>query len=334
MEKRRATERNHTVTHLVHHARRTVLGEHVHQAGSLVAPEYMRFDFTHFEKMSDEELLAVEAIVNEEILKNRPVNWQVMPIEEAKSLGAMALFGEKYGDHVRMVEVKDFSRELCGGTHVRATGEVGLFVLRAESAIAAGVRRLECMTGTVAREWLRGRALIATRSSSLLGCNEDEVVDRLERLLQERKTLESELRKIRQATSKGAVGKLALTAREISGIKVVATRIDAADVEELKQTADQLRDELRSGVGVLASALNGKAQFVCIVTKDLIERYQLKAGDIVREVAAVAGGSGGGSPHMALAGTKDASQIEAALGQVEKIIVELLRKLGPGRTPG
>jgi alanyl-tRNA synthetase len=334
VKKRRATERNHTVTHLVHHALRSVLGEHVHQAGSLVAPDYMRFDFTHFEKLSAEQIAAVEAIVNQEILRNRPVNWRVMPIEQAKALGAMALFGEKYGDQVRMVEVEDFSRELCGGTHVRATGEIGLFILRSEAAIAAGVRRMECLTGEAAREWLLERAAMVSHSSALLGCREEEVAERLERLLQERKALEVELRKLRNVSAKDLIGTLVAGAREVSGFRVAAARIDAANVDELKQAADLLRDGLQSGVGVLAAAMGEKVQFVCVVTKDLIEQRKLKAGDIVREVAAAAGGSGGGSPHMALAGAKDPARIDAALQQVESIVAGIMTKLEPGRIQG
>ncbi len=333
-ERRRATERNHTVTHLVHRALRTVLGEHVQQAGSLVAPDYMRFDFTHFEKMSAEQIRAVEDIVNREILQNRPVHWQVMPIEEAKALGAMALFGEKYGDEVRMVEVQDFSRELCGGTHVRATGEIGLFVLRGESAIAAGVRRLECLTGESARAWLQGRADIAAQSAVLLGCRDEEVVERLERLQQERKALEGEMRKLRHSTSRDIVGELVRGAHKVAGISVAAAQIEAAGVDELKQTADLLREGLQSGVGVLAAVIGDKVQFVCVVTKDLVEGRKLKAGDIVREIAAVAGGSGGGSPHMALAGARDAGKIAEALNGVEKIIAEMITRLEPGATQG
>jgi alanyl-tRNA synthetase len=332
--RRRATERNHTVTHLVHRALRTVLGEHVQQAGSLVAPDYMRFDFTHFEKMSAEQIRAVEESVNREILNNHPVQWRVMPIEEAKALGAMALFGEKYGDQVRMVEVKDFSRELCGGTHVRATGEIGLFVLRGESAIAAGVRRLECLTGESARAWLHGRADIAAQSAALLGCRDEEVIERLERLQQERKALEGEVRKLRQSGSRDIVADLVREAQEVSGIKVAAAQIEAEGVEDLKQTADLLQDGLQSGVGVLAAVIGEKVQFVCVVTRDLVETRRLKAGDIVREVAAVAGGSGGGSPHKALAGARDAGKITAALQQVEKIIAGMAKRLEPGATQG
>ncbi|HNW58838.1 MAG TPA: alanine--tRNA ligase [bacterium] len=331
VEKRRATERNHTVTHLVHHALRTVLGEHVHQAGSLVGPDYMRFDFTHFEKPDDEQLQAIARIVNAEILRNRPVRWQVMPIDEAKALGAMALFGEKYGDQVRMVEVEEFSRELCGGTHVHATGEIGLFVTRSESAIAAGVRRLECLTGQAALEWLLERTAAVSRSSALLGCREEEVPERIERLLQERKSLEGELRKLRQVSSRDSIAGLVQGAREVAGIRLVAARIDAAGIEELKQAADQLRELLQSGVGILAAAMGDKVQFVCVVTHDLIETRKLKAGDLVREIAAAAGGSGGGSPHMALAGARDPGRIDAALEQAPAILTGLLSRLEAGK---
>ena len=333
-EKRRATERNHTVTHLVHRALRTVLGEHVQQAGSLVAPDYMRFDFTHFEKMTNEQIQAVETIVNQEIVRNHPVSWRVMPIEQAKALGAMALFGEKYGDQVRMVEVNNFSRELCGGTHVRATGEIGLCIIRGESAIAAGIRRLEVLTGEAALAWFRGQAAIAAQSAAMLGCREEEIIERLGRLQQERKQLESDLRKLRQSSSKDVVGDLVKAAQEISGLRVVAARVEAAHVEELKQAADMLRDGLGSGVGVLASAAGEKVHFVCVVTRDVVDGRKLKAGDIVKSVASLAGGSGGGSPHMALAGAKDAGLIDAALAQVGSIVLEMLKKNEPGRTQG
>ncbi|HOT95844.1 MAG TPA: alanine--tRNA ligase [bacterium] len=331
VEKRRATERNHTVTHLLHHALRTVLGEHVHQAGSLVAPDYVRFDFTHFEKVGEEQLRTIETIVNQEILRNRPVHWQVMPIEQAKALGAMALFGEKYSDQVRMVEVQDFSRELCGGTHVRATGEIGLFILRAESAIAAGVRRLEGLTGQSARDYLLVRAAVVARSSALLGCREEEVADRLERLLQERKNLEGELRKLRQSSSRDLIGELVQGAKEVAGIRMVAAQIEAANVDELKEAADLLREGLQSGVGILATAMGDKVQFICVVTRDLVETRKLKAGDLVREVAAVAGGSGGGSPHMALAGARDPGRIADALNQAERILAGIIDRLESGK---
>ena len=321
--RRRATERNHTVTHLLHRALRAVLGEHVHQAGSLVAPDYMRFDFTHFEKMSEEQLDAIEAMVNAEIVKNHPVSWQVLPLDQAKALGAMALFGEKYGEEVRMVEVRDFSRELCGGTHVRATGEIGLFVIRSESAIAAGVRRLETLTGPAAFNWLRGRAALTSRSAALLGCRDEEVGDRLERLLQERKALEGELRKARTSGARDIVGELLQNVQEAAGLKLVAARAEAANVDELKQRADLLRDALGSGIGLLAAVIGDKVQLICVVTKDIVEGHGLRAGDIVKAVAAVAGGSGGGSPHMALAGARDAGKIDEALARAREIIIGL-----------
>jgi len=317
---RRATERNHTVTHLVHKALRTVLGEHVHQAGSLVHPDYMRFDFTHFEKVSEEDLLRIEQIVNEKILENRKVSWQIMPFDQAKEMGAMALFGEKYGEKVRVVEIEDYSRELCGGTHVRATGEIGEFIIVNETAVAAGIRRIETLTGMTALQFMRSRKSVVEVSSHLLGCQPDEVPQRLESLLEERKELEQELRKLRQKSSKSEIEQVLQHVDQVDGIKIVSAHINAKSIDELKQSGDFLRDKLGSGVGVLATVIGDKVNFVCIVTKDLIEKRNLKAGAIAKEVAAIAGGGGGGSPHMALAGAKDPAKVDMALAKVKEIV--------------
>ncbi|RPH98589.1 MAG: alanine--tRNA ligase, partial [Calditrichaeota bacterium] len=198
VERRRAAERNHTVTHLLHRALRSVLGDHVHQAGSLVHPDYMRFDFTHFERISATDLQKVESMVNEKILENRPTRWNLLSLEAAKSLGAIALFGEKYGDIVRMVEIDDYSRELCGGTHVRATGEIGEFVIVGETSIAAGIRRIEALTGKKAQTFLRSRLSILDQAAQVIGCPAEELVSRLNGLLEERKSIEQELKKLRQ----------------------------------------------------------------------------------------------------------------------------------------
>ncbi len=323
--KRRATERNHTVTHLLHRALRSVLGEHVHQAGSLVAPDYMRFDFTHFEKMSEAQLQAVEKMVNDSILENHPVHWRFLPLEKAKEMGAMALFGEKYGDEVRMVEVEGFSRELCGGTHVKATGEIGLFTVTSESAVAAGVRRIEAITGGVAYDHSRHKMRLVAETAEALGCREEEISERLLRILQERKVLEHEVKKLRQAGSRDVIAEIIGRAGEISGVRIATGRIEVAGIDELKQAADVLRDGIASGIGVLATVLDGKVSFVCIVTKDVTDARNLRAGDIVKQVAQIAGGSGGGSPHMALAGAKDPEKIDLALEKVEEIVKTLMQ---------
>jgi alanyl-tRNA synthetase len=319
-EKRRATERNHTVTHLVHRALRLVLGEHVHQAGSLVHPDYMRFDFTHFEKVTQENVRKIELVVNGEILKNHKVIWENLTFHQAKEKGAMALFGEKYGDQVRMVEVDDFSRELCGGTHVRNTGEIGEFIIMNESAVAAGIRRIECLTGLKAVEFLQSRVDVMNKVMTSLECRVEDIPKRVQNIVYESRQMEIELRKYRQQESKREIDRILTQVKIIDGIKVVAAQVTASDVEDLKQFADLLRDGLGSGVGVLASILNDKINFVCIVTKDLSDNKRLRAGEIVKEVASLAGGSGGGSPHMALAGAKEVAKLDAALSMVEEII--------------
>jgi alanyl-tRNA synthetase len=322
--KRRATERNHTVTHLLHRALKTVLGEHVHQAGSLVHPEHMRFDFTHFEKVTAEEMARVEEIVNEKILENRKVSWQILPLDEAKSRGAMALFGEKYDSTVRMVEVDDYSRELCGGTHVRATGEIGQFVIVAEAAVAAGIRRVETLTGMAAHNYLRSRDQMLSQAAEMIGTNPNEFKEKLGKLIDEKKVLEKEIKKLRQHSSGNVIEELVARAREIDGFKVVAEQVETNSVDDLKTFGDVLRDKLKSGVGVLGAVINDKANFICIVTKDLVDHKNLKAGDIVKEVALYANGGGGGAPHMALAGGKDVDKIALALSKVSEIIEKKL----------
>jgi len=323
-EKRRATERNHTVTHLLHKALRELLGDHVHQAGSLVHPDYMRFDFTHFERVSADEIHEIERRVNQKILENRATHWSILSIQEAKKRGATALFGEKYGDTVRMVEIENYSRELCGGTHVRATGEIGQFVIINESAVAAGVRRFECLTGEKANRYLISRNETLQQAAILLGCQPDEIYERIKTLLQDRKVLEHEISQLRRQTSQDIVGDLLKNKQEMNGFALLAAKVEAKNVDELRSMADLVRDGLGSGVGVLGALINDKISFVCLVTKDLIASKQLKAGEIVKRVASYAGGSGGGSPHLALAGAKDVSKLDDALMRVKDIVHELL----------
>ena len=324
--KRRSTERNHTVTHLVHQALRTVLGDHVHQAGSLVHPNYMRFDFTHFEKISNKNLAQIETIVNEKILDNLPVTWHITDFDTAKENGAMALFGEKYGDNVRLVEIDKYSKELCGGTHVRATGEIGEFVIVSESAVAAGIRRIETLTGFAALEYFRTKNSQLLKAASLLNCPADEVSSRVAFLLEERKIAESELETLRQLRSKIAVTDMFNAAQDINGVKVVAAKIQANDMDDLKKAGDLLRDKIQSGVGVLAAIIAEKINFVCIVTQDVIQEKGIKAGDLAKKVAAFAGGGGGGGPHMATAGAKEVENLGLALSKVPEIIEELVAK--------
>ena len=324
VEKRRATERNHTATHLLHKALRTILGEHAQQSGSLVHPQYLRFDFNHFEKVKPEELEAIERMVNEAIVANYPVNWEIVPFDEAKRRGAVALFGEKYGDQVRIVEVNDYSRELCGGTHVRATGEIGYFHIVSESAVAAGVRRIEAVTGLVAHEVIVEDEKRLDALQHLMNCRREELVDRVSALLEERRELEKRLREARLGGGKDQVKEWLQAAVQVDGVRVVSARAEAADVDELKHLADLLRAELRSGVGVLATVIDGKASLVCVVTQDLVEKG-VRADQIVRKAAAVAGGGGGGRPHMAQAGVKQIEKLGEVLAAVPGIVQEALQ---------
>jgi len=323
-ERRRATERNHTVTHLVHKALRDVLGDHVQQAGSLVHPDYMRFDFTHFERVSPQELRRIEKMVNEKILENRRTSWQIMPIDEAKARGAVALFGEKYGDNVRMVEIKDYSRELCGGTHVRATGEIGEFVIINETSVAAGIRRIECLTGIRAHEYFISRKQSLEDAARLLSCEPDKVPQRLEQILEERKRMEQELKTLQRQNSKNIIGDLLSQVKSVKGVSFVAAEVQVTGVDELRAMGDELRDRIGSGIGILGAAIGDKVSIVCVVTQDLIKEKGLKAGDIVKRIAQFAGGGGGGAPHMALAGAKDIAKLGLALSRAESVISELL----------
>ncbi|MBN1543002.1 alanine--tRNA ligase [candidate division KSB1 bacterium] len=325
--RRRATERNHTVTHLLHKALRQVLGEHVHQAGSLVHPDYMRFDFTHYEKVVETDLRRIERIVNERILENRKVSWQMLPFKEAVQKGAMALFGEKYGDTVRMVQVADFSSELCGGTHVRATGEIGEFIIISESAVAAGIRRIEAITGLGVYEYLRSREETLRLAGQVLGCAVDEVPQRIQSLLEERKELDVEVRNLRQQSAREQVAEILDQAVEIADFRVAVGRLETRTMEDLKNAGDRLRETMGSGVGVLATEIEGKANLVCMVTRDLVERYSLHAGEIVKQIARLAGGGGGGSPHMATAGAKSSEKLSEALSQVEKIVKSAIEQV-------
>ena len=323
-QRRRATERNHTATHLLHKALRTVLGEHVHQAGSLVHPEYLRFDFNHFEKVKEDDLAKIESMVNDAIIENYPVHWERLPLEEARNRGAMALFGEKYDDVVRMLEVDDYSRELCGGTHVRATGEIGMLNIVSESAVAAGVRRIEALTGAKAFEAARKNKMELSNIAHILSCPPQETASRVQRLLDERKKLMSAASESKRRDSKGEVQKIAEEAQQIKDIKVAAVSLEVSSIDELKRFGDMLRDALRSGVGLLSSTINEKGIFICVVTKDLVNAKRLHAGTLIKEIAQITGSSGGGSPHMAQAGIKDSSKVELALQRVPKIVEKQL----------
>jgi len=321
--RRRDTERNHTATHLLHAALRRVLGEAVHQAGSLVAPERLRFDFTHHGPVAPEKLAEIEQIVNEEIWRGLPVTFEELPYQEARSRGAMALFGEKYGDVVRVVTIPGFSMELCGGTHVRNTAQIGLFKIVSETGVAAGVRRIEAVTGPGAFALLQDRERALATVAELVKAPIDGVERRVQQLLDERRALE---KRLAEALRGGGdqLQQLLGRATDVNGVKVVAGAVTATDVKELQALGDALREKLGSGVGVVAASFeDGKTTMLAVVTDDLRDRG-VRADALVREVAAIAGGRGGGKPHMAQAGIPDAAKVPEALAAVPAAVRTLL----------
>ena len=326
------TMRHHTATHLLHAALRHTLGTHVRQAGSLVAPDRLRFDYTHFESPTPEQLRSIEDLVIEWVLRNREVSWEVMPIEQAKQTGAMALFGEKYGAQVRVVSVAGVpeagipvSRELCGGTHVRRTGDIGTFTLVADTAIASGVRRIEALCGHEAVRWLRSQAATLDRAAGLLQVRAEAVPDQIEKL-------RGELERLRKTQAEAQRGGLAAEMARIAGEAhqapegrwAVAEIVSAADADALREAADGLRGALRRGAAVLALKAGDKLTFVATVTEDLIAEKRLRADELVRNVARVTGGSGGGRAHLALAGGKDPAKLGDALAEARRLLAAAL----------
>ncbi len=320
--KRNATMRNHTATHLLHASLRQVLGPHVKQAGSIVEPSRLRFDFTHYTAMDPEEIAEVERLANEQVLANTPVTAEQMGLEEALEGGAMALFGEKYGDHVRVISVPGFSRELCGGTHVRRTGDIGLCRIYSEGSISAGVRRIEAVTGYGALDRYRQVSDTLGRVAQLLRASDADVADHLERTLQHQKTLEKQLEQLKDQVAQAQVGTLEQQARLLKGVRVVAGRVDGLDRQQMRALADALRNKWKTGVVVLASVDNGDVAIVSAVTKDLTSKVH--AGKLAGALAQAVGGKGGGRPDMAEAGGKDASglggALEAIYGSVESLL--------------
>ncbi|WP_236233080.1 alanine--tRNA ligase [Pseudomonas tohonis] len=308
---RQATALNHSATHLLHAALRQVLGEHVQQKGSLVDSQRLRFDFSHFEAIKPEQLKALEDIVNAEIRKNSAVDTEETDIETAKAKGAMALFGEKYGDQVRVLSMGDgFSVELCGGTHVSRTGDIGLFKITSEGGVAAGVRRIEAVTGAAALAYLNGAEEQLKEAAGLVKGSRDNLLDKLSALLERNRQLEKELDQLKAKAASAAGNDLAASAVDVKGVKVLAARLDL-DGDALLALVDQLKNKLGRAVILLGGALEGKVTLVAGVTQDLTG--QLKAGDLMKQAAAAVGGKGGGRPDMARGGGTDAAALEQAL---------------------
>ena len=314
VDERAATRRNHTATHLLHAALRQVLGTHVKQAGSVVDPGRLRFDFSHYTQVDAEELAEIERLANEEILANIPVETNVMDLDKAIETGAMALFGEKYADKVRVVQIAGFSRELCGGTHVSRTGDIGLCKIVYEGSISAGVRRIEAVTGVGSLKRLQETSGSLNRLANLLRTSEPELQDQMERLLTQQKQLERQVEQMKEKLAHAALNDLESQAKEIKGIKVLAARADDLDRAQMRTLADALRNKWKTGVVVLASAANGEVAIVSAVTKDLTAKVH--AGKLAGSVAQAVGGKGGGRPDMAEAGGKDAAALPSALNAV------------------
>jgi len=321
--KRKSTSRNHTTTHILHKALRKILGDHVQQAGSLVAPDRLRFDFTHFSPLTDEQIEAVENEVNSVILSNYPVTVREMSLEEAKKAGATALFGEKYGDTVRVVSVGDYSMELCGGTHLSSSGEAGLIKIISENGIASGVRRIEALTGTGAISWYKEKERTLRKVSEIIKSNPDDVPAKVAQLVDEMKNIQRELASVKEKMANQSVSDLLGKAEDISGIKVLAVRMDQLDITALRNMTDTLKNRLGSSVVVLASGLDGKANMVISATKDAVNRG-IHCGKIIGEAAKAAGGGGGGRPDMAQAGGKDVNGIDNAIAVALQMIRQQL----------
>ena len=318
-EKRALSGRNHSATHLLQKALRTVLGTHVEQAGSYVDEHRLRFDFTHFSAMTPEELEKVEQIVNEQIRAHLPVKVENMPIEEAKKTGAAALFGEKYGDIVRVVSMGDFSIEFCGGTHVDNTGVIGAFKIISETGVAAGVRRIEALTSDGLLAYYEETEKKLEEAAKILKTTPDQLAEKLTHLLAENKALKSELESAKSQMAQSALGDVMDQVVEVKGVKFLAAHISGVEMNELRELGDQMKEKLGEGVIILASDVNGKVNLIAAATDGAMAKGA-HAGKLIKEVAAVVGGGGGGRPNMAQAGGKNPAGVDAALAEAAKVL--------------
>ncbi len=324
-ERRDAAMRNHSATHVLHYALRDLLGASVHQAGSMVAPERLRFDFNFQGPVADGDLETIEAEVNARIRENAGVTVEEMAYDDAIKAGALAFFGDKYGDRVRVVRMGDFSTELCGGTHVSRTGDIGIFKLEAEAGVAAGTRRIEAFTGTGALDAIRRRERILDQLGGHLGARDEAALDRLQRILAREKELEKKIRALEQrlVAGEGASGASAENIREVGGVKLVTRKVEGLDPRALREMADRLRQKYPSAVIALGSVAEGKAALLVAVTADLTGK--IKAGDLVRQIAPIIGGSGGGRPDLAQAGGRDPEKLDEALETVHSLLEAIPR---------
>ena len=317
--RRQEIRRNHTATHLLHKALRLVVGTDTHQAGSLVAPDRLRFDFTALDAVDPDQVRTIAEIVNREIAADRPVETAVTSYRDAVAAGAMALFGEKYGDTVRMVAIDDFSKELCGGTHVRHTGEIGPFVVTSEGSVASGIRRIEALTGDAAVERMLGQQRLVEELGRELRVSWTEVPTQVRALQERSRAQEREIERLRGQVAGAQSGDLLSQAVEVDGVRVLAARVTVENKAGLRQLGDRLRDSLQSGVIVLGTVVEDKPSLLAMVTPDVTGRGA-RAGDIIRAVAPHIDGRGGGRPELAEAGGKDASGLDAAIDAVRGIV--------------
>ena len=317
-KRRRAITRAHTATHLLHKALREVLGNHVKQAGSLVMPDRLRFDFTHFEAPTEEELRSVEERVYRWILDNYPVRIEEMPLEEALNRGAIALFGEKYGDVVRVVDVGGVSVELCGGTHVNRSGDIGFFKITSESSVSSGTRRIEAVVGEEAAEYMREKEELLKSLRKALQSPEEQMIQKVERLKEELKEKEKELERLKKKLAAAQVDEVVRGAPIVNGVKIVTAKLEGFGGKELAEVADVIRNKAGSAVVMLVGLKDGKASLLIALTKDLTDR--LKAGDLIREVAPILGGKGGGRPDLAQGGVKDLSNLDSAYAKFRELV--------------
>ncbi|HEX2385358.1 MAG TPA: DHHA1 domain-containing protein, partial [Candidatus Binatia bacterium] len=315
---RRRTALNHSATHILHSVLRDELGQHVRQAGSLVAPDRLRFDFNHTGSIADEKLADIEHRVNERIRGDADVRIEETSYDEAVRRGALAFFGDKYGDVVRVVKIGDFSTELCGGTHVHRSGEIGVFKLQTEGGVAAGVRRVEAVTGEGALDLVRHYEQRLKEIAAMLRTGPDDAVERVKRLLQQQRELEREIETLRGQHGKNQLPELLAKKQQVDGAAVVVSKVDKLDPNQLRELADQVKDKLGSGIVFLVSAGDTNVSMVASVTKDLTSRFH--AGNIIKQVAPIVGGGGGGRPDFAQAGGKDPSKVDQALDKVREIV--------------
>jgi alanyl-tRNA synthetase len=325
VERREAIRRAHTATHLLHAALRQVLGTHVVQRGSVVEPDRLRFDFAHDQAMTGEEIQRVEAIMNAEVLRDHEVHIDLKTQDEAREMGAMMLFGEKYGEVVRVVQVPGYSTELCGGIHVPRTGTIGLIKFTSEASASAGVRRAECSTGMGSVEYVQGLNRRMREIADALGGPVDQIIDRIGAQREQISTLKKQLNEARRGAAGGALEQMLARKTEIDGVALVAAEAETGDPEALKTLVDQLAEKLPEGVVVLGGGSNGKGIFIAKVTAGAVKRGA-HAGNLVREVAKLAGGGGGGRPEFAQAGARDAAKIGEAIAAVPGLLQAQLGK--------